>query len=96
MIEGGGFDEVKKLQELNLSPSIPIMKALGVPEMLAYVSGTMNMDAAIDCSKQATRNLAKRQMTWFRNQGKPDLILTDFGPNALKTSISAISKFLSS
>ena len=96
MIEGGGFDEVKKLQKLNLSPSIPVMKALGVPEMLAYVSGAMDMDAAIDRSKQTTRNLAKRQMTWFRNQGKPDLVLTDFGPNTLNTSISAISKFLSS
>lgn len=95
MIEGGGFDEVKKLQKLNLSPSIPVMKALGVPEMLAYVSGAMDMDAAIDRSKQTTRNLAKRQMTWFRNQGKPDLVLTDFGPNTLNTSISAISKFLS-
>ena len=96
MIEGGGFDEVKKLQKLNLSPSIPVMKALGVPEMLAYVSGAMDMDAAIDRSKQTTRNLAKRQMTWFRNQGKPDLVLTDFGPNTLNTSIPAISKFLSS
>lgn len=96
MIEGGGFDEVKKLQKLNLSPSIPVMKALGVPEMLAYVSGAMDMDAAIDRSKQTTRNLAKRQMTWFRNQGKPDLVLTDFGPNTLDTSIPAISKFLSS
>ena len=96
MIEGGGFDEVKKLQKLNLSPSIPVMKALGVPEMLAYVSGAMDMDAAIVRSKQTTRNLAKRQMTWFRNQGKPDLVLTDFGPNTLNTSIPAISKFLSS
>ena len=96
MIDGGGFDEVKKLQKLGLSPSVPVMKALGVPEMMAYVSGKMDMDGAIDRAKQTTRNLAKRQMTWFRNQGTPDLVLTEFGPNAIKTGVAAISEFLSS
>jgi tRNA dimethylallyltransferase len=94
MIDGGGFDEVKALQKLNLPPSIPIMKALGVPEIILYLSGEIDMNTTINSTKQATRNLAKRQMTWLRNQGTPDLVVNDFGSEAKKACISAISEFL--
>ena len=94
MIDGGGFEEVKALQKLNLAPSVPVMKALGVPEITAYLMGKINLDIAINRSKQTTRNLAKRQMTWLRNQGTPDLVFNDFGFDAKKACISAISNFL--
>ena len=94
MIDGGGFEEVKALQKLNLAPSVPVMKALGVPEITAYLMGKINLDIAINRSKQTTRNLAKRQMTWLRNQGTPDLVFNDFGLDAKKVCISAISNFL--
>ena len=94
MIDGGGFEEVKALQKLNLAPSVPVMKALGVPEITAYLMGKINLDIAINRSKQTTRNLAKRQMTWLRNQGTPDLVFNDFGFDAKKACISNISNFL--
>ena len=94
MIDGGGFEEVKALQKLNLAPSVPVMKALGVPEITAYLMGKINLDIAINRSKQTTRNLAKRQMTWLRNQGTPDLVFNDFGFDVKKACISAISNFL--
>jgi len=94
MIDGGGFEEVKALQKLNLAPSVPVMKALGVPEITAYLMGKINLDIAINRSKQTTRNLAKRQMTWLRNQGTPDLVFNDFGFDAKKACISTISNFL--
>ncbi len=94
MIDKGGFDEVKALQKLNLAPSTPIMKALGVPEIILYLSGEIDMNTAINSTKQSTRNLAKRQMTWLRNQGTPDLVVSDFGSDARKICINAISEFL--
>jgi tRNA dimethylallyltransferase len=94
MIDREGFEEVKALQKLNLPPSAPVMKALGVPEMTSYLIGKIDLDAAINSSKQTTRNLAKRQMTWLRNQSSPDLILKDFGLDAEKACIVAISDFL--
>jgi tRNA dimethylallyltransferase len=44
------------------------MKAVGVRELAAYLSGDLARDDAIAALKQATRNYAKRQLTWFRNQ----------------------------
>jgi tRNA dimethylallyltransferase len=39
-----------------------------VRELAAYLAGEIGRDEAIDALKQATRNYAKRQLTWFRNQ----------------------------
>lgn len=68
MIENGALDEVAALRDLKLDPSLPAMKALGVPELIAYLKGEMSLEEATLAAKQATRRYAKRQMTWFRNQ----------------------------
>ena len=68
MIEMGALEEIKALKDLNLDPSLPVMRAHGVPELLKYLDGEMELDAAIDKAKQNTRNYAKRQLTWMRNQ----------------------------
>jgi tRNA dimethylallyltransferase len=44
------------------------MKAVGVRELAAWLNDDMTPDQAVDALKQATRNYAKRQLTWFRNQ----------------------------
>ena len=68
MIETGAVDEVCKLMARDLDPDLPAMKAVGVREIAAWQSGEMNRQTAIEAMKQATRNYAKRQLTWFRNQ----------------------------
>ena len=68
MMENGVLDEVRALTARNLSPALPAMKAVGVRELAAYLAGEVGRDEAIDALKQATRNYAKRQLTWFRNQ----------------------------
>ena len=68
MMENGALDEVRALTARNLSPALPAMKAVGVRELAAYLAGEVGRDEAIDALKQATRNYAKRQLTWFRNQ----------------------------
>ncbi len=46
----------------------PILKAHGVPELMGYLRGERSLDDSVDKAKQHTRNYAKRQMTWIRNQ----------------------------
>lgn len=68
MLEGGALDEVRALTARGLSPDLPAMKAVGVRELAAHLAGELTLDQAAGALKQATRNYAKRQLTWFRNQ----------------------------
>lgn len=68
MVETGALDEVRALMALELDPALPAMKALGVPELAAHLRGKLDLGAAIEAANQATRNYAKRQVTWFRHQ----------------------------
>lgn len=68
MWDNGAIDEVKALLALDLDPALPAMKAIGVREITAFLQGTMSREDAIERSVIATRQYAKRQSTWFRNQ----------------------------
>jgi len=68
MIQHGALDEVQALLWRNLAPTLPAMKAVGVRELSAHLSDSVSLDNAIAATQQATRNYAKRQLTWFRNQ----------------------------
>lgn len=68
MMELGALNEVKALLALKLDPSMPAMKAIGVQNLERFLAGQISYDEAIELSKIATRQYAKRQMTWFRNQ----------------------------
>jgi len=56
------------LRALDLDPGLPAMKAIGVREITAYLEGAMSREEAVERSVIATRQYAKRQSTWFRNQ----------------------------
>jgi tRNA dimethylallyltransferase len=68
MIGGGALDEVAGLMARKLDPDLPIMKAVGVPELAKYLAGAADLPAAIGAAQLATRHYAKRQYTWFRHQ----------------------------
>ena len=68
MVENGAFDEVRKLDDLQLDSTLPAMKAIGVPEFINVLNGRETMESAIEKAKTQTRRYAKRQMTWFRHQ----------------------------
>lgn len=68
MMQHGALEEVRALLALGLSSEIPIMRAHGVPELMAYTRGEVTLEDAIAKGQQNTRNYAKRQMTWLRNQ----------------------------
>ena len=68
MWDQGALDEVRALMALNLDPALPALKAIGVREISAFFTGEIPREEAIELSVIATRQYAKRQSTWFRNQ----------------------------
>jgi tRNA dimethylallyltransferase len=68
MLDHGALDEVRELMAKGLTPDWPIMRVLGLTEFVAYLAGDMTLDDALSLARQKTRNYAKRQSTWFRNQ----------------------------
>lgn len=68
MIGGGALEEVQSLLDRRLSKSLPAMKAVGVRELSQHLNGETTLAEAMSAMKIATRNYAKRQLTWFRNQ----------------------------
>ena len=68
MFASGAVEEVQALLALELDPSLPAMKAIGVPEIAAMLAGEIEEDIAIERAVIATRQYAKRQRTWFRNR----------------------------
>ncbi|HET7709389.1 MAG TPA: tRNA (adenosine(37)-N6)-dimethylallyltransferase MiaA [Sphingomicrobium sp.] len=68
MMDGGAVDEVRVLLDRKLDPSLPVMRAIGVREIAAFLAGDLTQEEAIAAGQQATRRYAKRQYTWFANQ----------------------------
>ena len=68
MIDQGAMEEVSALLALDLDPDLPVMRAIGVPEIKAYLDGMLSKEEMIASAQQATRRYAKRQLTWLRNQ----------------------------
>jgi tRNA dimethylallyltransferase len=77
MIEKGGLDEAAALWRRRLDPRLPAMKAAGLPELFAHLTGAIGLGEAIAMAQRATRRYAKRQVTWFRHQARPDLVLSE-------------------
>lgn len=72
MLECGAVEEVEALLSRGLSPDLPVMRAIGVPEVAGWLRGDWSKEEAIARGQQATRNYAKRQYTWLRHQPPPE------------------------
>lgn len=68
MVRDGALDEVRRLLARQLSPALPVMRAIGVPEIAAHLNGQTSFEAMVAAGQLATRQYAKRQRTWFRGQ----------------------------
>lgn len=71
MLERGAVAEVEQLLARKLNPDLPVMRAIGVPEIARWQRGTIDRDQCLAQGQLATRQYAKRQFTWFRNQPPP-------------------------
>ena len=67
MMKSGAVEEVKKLLELDLHDSLPVMRAHGVPEIKKYLASEITFEECINKGQQATRNYVKRQHTWWNS-----------------------------
>jgi tRNA dimethylallyltransferase len=70
MLEGGALDEVRRLPAL--AADLPVMKAIGVPELRSHLAEEITLVEASVLTKTATRHYIKRQLTWWRGQGGPE------------------------
>lgn len=72
MMSDDGLAEVSSLLERNISASLPVMRAIGVREIAAFLRGALTREEALAAGRQATRRYAKRQYAWFAHQPPAD------------------------
>lgn len=68
MMEWGALDEVRALATRGLDAALPVMRAHGVPALMAHLRGELSPTEAVARGKADTRAYAKRQFTWFRHR----------------------------
>ena len=72
MVETGAIEEVARLLARALNPRLPVMRAIGVKEITAFIHGEISREEMVASGQQATRRYAKRQYTWFAHQPPPE------------------------
>ncbi len=88
MVKAGALSEARRIANQGYDPELPAMKSIGLSALLAHLSGDIELDEAIARAQTETRNFAKRQMTWFRNQ-MPDW--QHLAPSEAATVLAGIS-----
>jgi len=68
MFDHGAVEEAEALIARGLNPDLPAMRAIGVPQIASHLRGDISRGEALEQTQAATRQYAKRQYTWFRNQ----------------------------
>tara|TARA_R110000737_G_scaffold344354_1_gene371400 strand:+ start:1035 stop:1967 length:933 start_codon:yes stop_codon:yes gene_type:complete len=71
MMIDGQLDEVKRLLPFK---DLKSMQTVGYSELFRHLEGELSLDEAVELFKRNSRRYAKRQMTWFRNQGEWEMI----------------------
>lgn len=89
MWDTGLVNETKNLLALGYNQSLPSMNAIGYKETLQYLNGLLTESDTIESIKQATRNYAKRQETWFRHQS-PEAIKLNVHEKTAKEIVKEI------
>lgn len=77
MMTQGAEDEVAALAARGLDASLPVMKAIGVREIIAMRAGEMSTQQAVETAARDSRRYAKRQMTWIRNNFNAEIVLAE-------------------
>lgn len=92
MMNEGALDEVQRLYERGLDLNLPAMKALGVPELVGYLTGHLSLRLASQNAKLHTRQYAKRQRTWFKNRLKADFEIKECYKGHMSEELSDMLK----
>jgi tRNA dimethylallyltransferase len=90
MLEAGFVEEVRRFYERgDLSPEHPSMRAVGYRQLWRYLAGVSSLNEATEQAIAATRQLAKRQMTWLRRRAAAHWV-DSMRPEAARTMIMAL------
>jgi tRNA dimethylallyltransferase len=76
MLQRGALDEVRGLIGLGLDPSLPVMRAHGVPELTRFLRGEISLEEASRQAELVTGQYTKRQATWFRHHKLAELAMS--------------------
>ncbi len=68
MLARGALEEARRIVARNLSPRLPVMKAIGMTALRAHFDGALSLEEARLRMALETRRYARRQTTWIRNQ----------------------------
>lgn len=90
MLDAGWAEEVKGILDRGYDPNIKPLQGIGYREIVELVQGKRNLTGLAEAIAQRTRQYAKRQLTWFRNQGA----YSWFSPKAEKEVIEKVEIFL--
>ena len=81
------FEESKMLlDEGYLDPSYTAAQAIGYKEIIGAILGKTSLTEATEALKQASRNYAKRQLTWFRNMKGASVLFADSEDGVMKST----------
>lgn len=65
-VEAGWIDEIRRVRKLGIAWDAPAMTSIGYRELGGYVRGELDLEDAIQKTKEATWQYARRQLTWFK------------------------------
>ena len=94
MVNQGALEEVEAIIKAGLEPDCSLLKAIGVFEFGQFLREEWPLDRAVEKTQQLTRNYAKRQLTWLRNQTDVDYILTEGSLSERKATLEKLLTFL--
>ena len=89
MLRDGLIDEVRRVWDIGYGPELPVMQTIGYAQVRAFLQGQCSYEEALVLMTAETKQLAKRQLTWFR--ADPDLQW--FAPSQGREIADVIGKF---
>ena len=91
MFEAGFVDEVRALLADGLADGRTAARAIGYPEVAAYLRGDLTLDEAVERTVTATRRFARRQDAWFRKDPRIVWVRWD-DPERVERAVEAVRK----
>ena len=92
MLAQGLEQEVQRLLDAGVDPQTTAMQAIGYKELASALRGECTVEEAASRIKQASRNYAKRQLTWFRRNDKIRWIYPDETPDLLARALKLLAR----
>ena len=92
MLAQGLEQEVQRLLDAGVDPQTTAMQAIGYKELASALRGECTIEEAASRIKQASRNYAKRQLTWFRRNDKIRWIYPDETPDLLARALKLLAR----